>query len=119
MLLADDFADRKFVRAYTMLSDANGEMRRNSVQVGVKQKQSAAAYDSLLATAQAEMYAFNGKGHDDLWHMDWRARLVRYTMTSDSDSGSGTAGAASIASKLSSIASSKAAGSLADQFSVH
>lgn len=125
--LADDWQQRVNVRAFTLLTDSNMAARRQSVAVAVKTKSAAPMLNELLGTAQAEFFAFNGGGHDDLWHMDWRARLVRFTFgdTSETDTGEAgsegvpTQGASMIASKLQSFLSQDGASVLADQFMLH
>ena len=116
--------------AYTLLTDSNMAARRQSVNVAVKadQKGSAPMVNQLLGTAQAEFFAFNGSGHDDLWHMDWRARLVRFKFgQSDATGGVGDAagegvpsdGASSISSALGSFLQNDVGAALADQFLLH
>ena len=51
----------------------------------------ALASDIAVAYEQAEFYAHNGPGHYDLWHMNWRARLVRFTFNNDSEFSTGDA----------------------------
>jgi hypothetical protein len=125
--LADDWKSRVNTRAFTLLTDTNMAARRQSVNVAVKTPGSAPMLNQLLGTAQAEFYAFNGGGHDDLWHMDWRARLVRFTMGDTSETSTGSAGsegvpstgASDISSMLSQFMSSNEAQVLADQFQLH
>ena len=54
---------------------ARRHRRRLAAQiVGVAaQKKSTDGRNSTVGSAQAEFFAFNG--HEDLWHVDWRARL--------------------------------------------
>jgi hypothetical protein len=125
--LADDWQSRVNTRAFTLLTDANVAQRRQSVAVASKQKGSSPAIAELLGTAQAEFFAFNGAGHDDLWHMDWRARLVRFTFgdTSQTDTGDAgsqgipAGGASTIADKVKGFVTNNGAAALADQFMLH
>ncbi len=127
--LSDDWQKHKDVRAFTMLTDSKMADRRQSVSIASKDKGSAPMLNELLATAQAEFFAFNGSGHDDLWHMDWRARLVRFTFggdtsgadTGDAASSGGPSGAdaSTISSKLSSFLTTDGAAAFADQFLLH
>ena len=127
--LADDWAQHKNVRAFTLLTDSNMAARRQAVNTAVKVDQRSAnpMFNQLLGTAQAEFYAFNGGGHDDLWHMDWRARLVRFTFsdTSTTDTGDAagegvsSAGASQINGLLQQFLNSNEASALADQFMLH
>jgi hypothetical protein len=123
--LADDWKSRVNTRAFTLLTDSSMASRRQSASLGVKNQGSAPMLNQLLGTAQAEFYAFNGGGHDDLWHMDWRARLVRFTFgdTSETSTGSAdgvpTSGASDIAGKLKDFLSQDGSAVLADQFMLH
>jgi hypothetical protein len=119
LVLADDWKDRVIVRGYTLLGDANVAARRQAIAVAAKDKGSSPAQSELLGTAQAQIFAFNGDGHDDLWHMDWRARLTRFTFGSTSGDASSAAGAQAIVQKLQDLAMSSGAQGLADQFMVH
>jgi len=123
--LADDWKQRLNVRAFTLLSDANVAERRQSVAVGTRQKGSSPALNQLLGTAQAEFFQFNGA--TDLWHMDWRARLVRFTFGDTSTTDTGDAGsqgvpggaAGTIAGKIQELISKDGAAAFADQFMLH
>ena len=84
-----------------------------------------AEMNQMLGMAQAEFYAFNG--HEDLWHMNWRARLVRFTFGDTSTTDTGEAGSqgvpggapASISSKLKEFMLKDGAAAFADQFLLH
>lgn len=120
--LADDWKSRVNVRAFTILTDSNIAKRRQSVAVASKNKGSAPAFNQMLGMAQAEFYAHNG--HEDLWHMNWRARLVRFTFgdTSGTDSGSAgvpAGGAGQVSGILQQLMNSDVAGTLGDQFLLH
>lgn len=123
--LADDYAQRKFVRAFTLLSDTKMGERRQSVQVGVKNKSGAPMLNQMLGMAQAEFFAWNS--HEDLWHMNWRARLVRFTFGNDSGTDVGEAGsqgvpsggAQAITDKVKEFMMKDGAAVLADQFLLH
>jgi hypothetical protein len=125
--LSDDWQQHSQVRAFTLLTSAAVADRRQSVNVAVKasDRSAAPALDELLATAQAEFFAFNG--HEDLWHMNWRARLVRFTFptslsggdTSAASGGPSSGDASTIASKVTSFISSNGGAALGDQFLLH
>jgi hypothetical protein len=128
--LKDDWQKHKDVRAFTLLTDSNMDQRRQSVGVAQRPSQKGSAnpmLNQLLGTAQAEFFAFNGAGHDDLWHMDWRARLVRFTFgdTSGSDtgnaSGEGVSGAAAqqVSGTITNFLQNNGAAALGDQFLLH
>jgi hypothetical protein len=70
--LASGWHDRRFFRTVSSLGDTNVERRRRMVGVAALQKSSDST-NQTLGSAQAEFFAFNG--HEDLWHMNWRARL--------------------------------------------
>ena len=86
IIFSDDWKDHKDTRAYSITTDSNVDARRKSVAIASKTKLASPITAQFLATAEAEFYAENGSGHDDLWHMDWRARLERYTTDSSSTS---------------------------------
>ena len=125
--LADDWESRKNTRAFTLLTDSNMDQRRQSVSVATKTKTSNPMLNQLLGTAQAEFFAFNGPGHDDLWHMDWKARLVRFTFGDQSETDTGeagsqgvpSAGASSIADSVKSFLANNGAAAFQDQFMLH
>lgn len=125
LILADDWKQRVNVRAFTLLSDTNMELRRRSVNVASKNKGSAPQLNQLLGTAQAEVLAFNGK--EDLWHMNWRARLVRFTFGDTSETNPGEAGAAGlpagaaagVSAKIQEFLLKDGAAVFADQFLLH
>ncbi len=78
--LIDKWQEHRNVRAFTLLSDSNMEGRRRAVAIATRPQDrgSAPSWNQLLGTAQAEFFALNG--HEDLWHMNWRARLVRFSL---------------------------------------
>jgi hypothetical protein len=125
--LADDFASRKNTRAFTLLTDTNMDQRRQSVGVATKNKSSNPMLNQLLGTAQSELFAFNGTGHDDLWHMDWKARLVRFSFGDQSETSTGdassqgvpSAGASTIADAVKGFISNNGAAAFQDQFMLH
>jgi hypothetical protein len=98
-----------------------------NVAVKANQRGGNPMVNQLLGTAQAEFFGFNGKGHEDLWHMDWRARLVRFTFTNTTDKGVGDAagegvpadGSGQVSSVLQQFMQSNEAAALADQFMLH
>ena len=112
--LKDNWVDSSQVRAFSVLTDSNLSKRRKSVAIATKNPGSSPMLNQLVSTAQAEFFPFYGSGHDDLWHMDWRARLVRFNVDSSSLGGMGS----DIGGWLSALSSS-GAGALADQFMVH
>jgi hypothetical protein len=75
----DDLWERDApVKAVAFLSDAKPDDRRAYLVAAASQWGPARNFDSkwLLATSEASVYGFDGKRGEDLWHMDWRARLV-------------------------------------------
>jgi hypothetical protein len=125
LVLADDWKERINVRAFTLLSDTKMEERRQSVNVASKQKGSAPMLNQMLGTAQAEFFAHNGS--EDLWHMNWRARLVRFTFGDTSSTNTGEAGsqgvpgagASAISQKIKDFMLKDGAAAFADQFLLH
>jgi hypothetical protein len=125
--LADDWESRKDVRAFTLLTDTKMDERRQSVAVASKNKGSRPMLNQMLGMAQAEFFAWNGTGHEDLWHMNWRARLVRFTFggTNGEDVGEAgsqgvpSGGASSILAKVKDFMANDGASVLADQFLLH
>lgn len=72
LALADGWHDRRFFRVKSSLADSDASWRRRIVAVAASQK-SGDGRNATIGSAQAELFAFNG--HEDLWHVDWRARL--------------------------------------------
>ena len=70
--LASGWHDRRFFRTVSSLADADAARRRTLVGFAALKK-SIDSTNQALGSAQAEFFAFNG--HEDLWHMNWRARL--------------------------------------------
>ena len=111
------------VRAYSILTDSNMGARRSNVGVASANKGSNPALNQLLSTAQAEIYAHNH--HEDLWHMNWRARLVRFTFTNESGGSTSTDGgppagtADKILDALTGFLSNTIGAGLANQFLLH
>ena len=96
--------------------------------MGIAQKKSqqtaAPGLNSMLGMAEAEWMAWNG--HEDLWHMDWRARLVPFTFGStdgaDNPGDTGDVGAdkAGLVSKiLKDFGGKTGLGDLSNQFLLH
>ena len=85
--LADDFAARSQVRAFTVLAGTRSHERR--VSVGVARRGGAGGdpipLDALMTMAQAEFTSWNS--NEDLWHMDYRARLVPFSFGSKPEGG--------------------------------
>jgi hypothetical protein len=128
LVLVKDWEQKRFVRAFTVLDDTNMNARRSWVAVAAKDKGAAPMLNGLLGMAQAEFFAFNS-GHDDLFHMDWRARLVRFSFSDGSDQGGNEGDATSqgvpaglgarIAGMLQKFLSSDSGAALQDQFLLH
>jgi hypothetical protein len=128
LVLTSDWQTQRFVRAFTLLDDTNMDARRSWVGVATKNKGAAPMLNTLLGMAQAEFFAFNS-GHDDLFHMDWRARLVRFSFSDGSDQGGSEGDATSqgvpsgigakVAGILNQFLSSSPGAALQDQFLLH
>lgn len=130
LVLVKDWDTKKFTRAFTVLTDTNMDARRRAVSVASKDKGSAPMLNQMLGMAESEFFAWNGSGHDDLWHMDWRARLIRFTFSDGSDQG-GSEGDASgsggppagtgnlVSGIISGFLKHSGAASLQDQFLLH
>lgn len=130
LVLVKDWDKKKYTRAFTVLDDTNMDARRKSVDVATKNKGSAPMLNQMLGMAQSEFLAWNGSGHDDLWHMDWRARLVRFTFSDGSDEGGDEGDAASsggppsgtgklVSGIIDGFLKHSGAASLQDQFMLH
>jgi hypothetical protein len=129
--LTDDWTQHQQIRAFTMLTDTQVAARRQSVNVATKNKGSSPAFNQMLGMAQAEFYPLNGYGYADattgLWHMDWRARLVRFRFGGGNGNDVGDAGnqgvpanaAGIIGNQLQSFLQNDSAAALADQFLLH
>ncbi len=121
--ITSDWHDHSQVRAFTLLTDTNMNARRAWAGISTKNLGSAPALNQMLGMSQAEFFAFNGNA--DLWHMDWRARLVRFTFGDTSQTNTGgasgvpTGGASAITGALSSFLQNDATAGLADQFLLH
>jgi hypothetical protein len=113
----DNHPEYRNVRAFTLLTDAKMDDRRRSVGVATKNKGSRPFLNQLMGMAEAEIYAFNG--HEDLWHMNWRARLVRFTFTDDVQNGGGDPSAGAIADQIKNFLLNDVGGALGDQFLLH
>jgi hypothetical protein len=119
MKMKDKWQDHSQVRAFTLLTDAAMDDRRQSVNVASRNKGSRPFLNQMLGMAQAEFYHFNGPTADDLWHMDWRARLVRFYFFSPDGNTGGTPGADTILAKIGDFLLNDAGAALKDQFMVH
>lgn len=127
LVWADGWDGKRQTRAFTVLDDSHMAERRASVDVGAKAGERGGAaplpYNQMLGMAQGEWMAWNG--HADLWHMDWRARLVPFTFgdTSDgntSDAKDVPAGASGMVSKVvGDFLGKSGLSSLKDQFLLH
>ena len=107
LVFSDDWKKKVDTRAFTVLNDSNMQLRRQSVAIAEKASQrggAAPGLNQLMGMAEAEFMAWNG--HEDLWHMDWRARLVPFTFGSTSggdnpgDTGDVPSGATSMVGQL-------------------
>lgn len=127
LVFADDWKKKIDTRAYSVLQDSNMELRRRSVDVATPQSKrdgDPLPTSAFLGMAEAEWMAWNG--HEDLWHMDWRARLVPFTLgdtsgaDSPGDTGDVPAGTTSFVSNLLSDVKQKTGlSSLSNQFLLH
>lgn len=126
LVFTDDWKSKVDTRAFTVLTDTNMALRRSSVSVAEKQSErggTAPMLNQMMGMAEGEWTAWNG--HEDLWHMDWRARLVPFTFssTTDGDTSSASdvpAGASGIVSQaVSDLLGKTGAASLKDQFLLH
>lgn len=125
LVLKDNWKEHRIVRAYTILTNSNMSSRRNVVGVAATNKGSSPALNQLFSSAQAEIYAHNN--HEDLWHMNWRARLVRFSFSNEAGGGTGDAGSDGpsqgmvdqILGALSDFFTQTLGAALADQFLLH
>ncbi|HEX8950922.1 MAG TPA: hypothetical protein VF945_03705 [Polyangia bacterium] len=126
LIFTDDWKSKVNTRAFTVLSDTKMSERRSSVNVAARPSQrngTAPMVNEMLGMAQGEWMAWNG--HEDLWHMDWRARLVPFTFgnTADGDTSSASdvpAGASGLVSKVvNDFLGKSGMSSLKDQFLLH
>jgi hypothetical protein len=127
LVFTDDWKSKVNTRAFTVLSDSKMAERRQSVSVAEPaSKRGGAAplpVNQMLGMAQGEWMAWNG--HEDLWHMDWRARLVPFTFgdTTDGDTSDAKdvpSGASGLVSKVvSDFLGKSGMSSLKDQFLLH
>ncbi len=126
LIFTDDWKSKVNTRAFTVLSDTKMDARRNSVAVAEKPSErggTAPMVNQMMGMAQGEYMAWNG--HEDLWHMDWRARLVPFTFgnTADGDTSSATdvpAGASGLVSSVvNDFLGKSGMASLKDQFLLH
>jgi hypothetical protein len=69
------------IAAVAVLTDSRPGDRRAYLQAAASEYGPAPAASSttMLATATASVYGFDGEKSEDLWHMDWRARLTLST----------------------------------------
>jgi len=126
LVFTDDWKQKVDTRAFTVLSDTNMDLRRKSVDIAAKPSErggTAPMVNQMLGMAEAEWMAWNG--HEDLWHMDWRARLVPFTFgnTAEGDTSSASdvpAGASGMVSKVvNDFLGKSGMSSLKDQFLLH
>ncbi len=126
LVFTDDWKSKVDTRAFTVLTDTKMSDRRQSVDVAAKPSQrggEAPMVNQMLGMAEGEWMAWNG--HEDLWHMDWRARLVPFTFgnTADGDTSSAKdvpSGASGLVSKVvNDFLGKSGTSSLKDQFLLH
>jgi hypothetical protein len=126
LVFADDWKQKVNTRAFTVLTDTDMATRRRAISVAERGKDkggAAPALAQMMAMAESEWMAWNG--HEDLWHMDWRARLVPFTFgatpAGDTSQASGVpAGASGMVSKIiNDFLSKSGTASLKDQFLLH
>jgi len=88
LVLPHDFDELQFTRGYTLVQDSRAADRHRAAAVAARRSDEANGDPlerSLLEMARAQIYAFSG--HEDLWHMDWRARLVPMAAQLENDTG--------------------------------
>lgn len=126
LIFTDDWKSKVNTRAFTVLSDSKMADRRQSVAIAEPASQrggTAPMVNQMLGMAEGEWMAWNG--HEDLWHMDWRARLVPFTFGNTSDGDTSAAkdvpsGASGLVSKVVNDFLGKSGMSgLKDQFLLH
>jgi hypothetical protein len=129
LVFTADWDKQRQVRAFTVLTDSDLATRRRAVGIAVAPRDRSAAVpmaNQLLGMAQAEYLAWNG--HNDLFHMNWRARLVRFTFSDGSDMQGGVgdaggqgvpAGAGDLVAGILKSIMGGAGGVLQDQFLLH
>jgi hypothetical protein len=71
--LSGDWRQRRFFRVQSQLGDDNARWRRGLAALGAPEQELRSPAAATAATAQGELFAFNR--HEDLWHVNWRARL--------------------------------------------
>jgi hypothetical protein len=126
LVFTDDWKQKVDTRAFTVLTDSNIEARRKAVAVGERASARGSAAPvpaAMMGMAESEWMAWNG--HEDLWHMDWRARLVPFTFGAHADgdtsaAGDVPAGTSGMVSKIiDDFLSKSGTASLKDQFLLH
>ncbi|MGZ3404827.1 MAG: hypothetical protein ACXVAN_00180 [Polyangia bacterium] len=126
LIFTDDWKSKVNTRAFTVLDNTNMDLRRKSTAIAAKPGErggTAPALNAMMGMAQGEWMAWNG--HEDLWHMDWRARLVPFTFgnTADGDTSAAKdvpAGASGLVSKMvSDFLGKSGTSSLKDQVLLH
>jgi hypothetical protein len=121
LVLPPNWDSAKLVHGYSLLEDANVNARRRSTSVAATSKAAAPTASRLLTSARAEVYPAHG--YVDLWHMDWRARLIEYAPgdLSDRDPAGAipAADVQAVAGAVKSVEGSRAYGVLSEQFLAH
>ncbi len=76
--LTQDWRKKSRIAAVAILADSRPDDRRAQMAAAASQWGPApsAKSHSMFGTAEAAVYGFDGESGEDLWHMDWRARLV-------------------------------------------
>jgi hypothetical protein len=75
-VLSQDWMQRRFVCGASTLEESNLDYRRETVGMALVQKPGPPRSGKLVTAARAEFLPWWGEA--DLWHMDWRARLVKW-----------------------------------------
>ncbi len=75
-VLSPDWLQRRFVCGASTLADSDLDYRRGAVGMALFEKPPAPRSTKLQTAARAEFLPWWGEA--DLWHMDWRARLVKW-----------------------------------------
>ncbi|MDB4966327.1 MAG: hypothetical protein JWN44_2016 [Myxococcales bacterium] len=126
LVFTDGWEQKVNTRAFTVLTDSNMDARRQSVSIAMRKSDKGGAAPmtaAMMAMAQAEWMAWNG--HADLWHMDWRARLVPFTFGNTASGDTSAAGdvpkeAAGMVSKIiDDFLAKSGTASFKDQFLLH
>ncbi len=77
-ILTPDWQTTARIKAVSFLDDSKPDDRRAYLVAAASQYGDApeATAKWMLATSEASVYGYGGSKEEDLWHMDWRARLI-------------------------------------------